>query len=65
MGNCKDCKHWKAEKWLGTVRDYGECTRIEYGKESDLAWHWSGDYEYPGPGLMTKETFGCVLFEAK
>lgn len=67
MGNCKNCKHWHAlKKRSDILPNEGQCLRIkdEWGDKARIDW----DEELDAQGrvvLVTREDFGCVLFERR
>lgn len=72
MGHCKNCKHWSQDRnefWeLTQLRYEGENLNEHgvYGACSSDSVQWFARYDGGyNAELLTREDFGCVLWEAK
>ena len=61
---CGNCRFWEPSRWNNDMM----CSRIidsTQAEKSDIAKIENGDYATSPTEFVTKEGFGCLLFEVK
>ena len=69
VGFCRDCRWWESKpesEYQPLIGHFGFCDRISLGADMRATITFGGYFsDGNSNALMTREDFGCVIFEAK